>query len=322
AFVAGGAFPAWAKTVFRLSNQLPPSHHISKGLDIFAAKVSEYSKGEMELKVFHSAQLFKDTEVVEALQNELMEMGIIPINKWSGMIPATDIFEVPFIFNELPSIKNFIEAGADEILDKEFRKKQVKTVFWVDYGYVQFFNNKHPITKPQDFAGLKMRTFSSGDSETLQALGASPTVMSSSEMYMAMQRGTVDGGTTGMPAAVSRKLMEVQKFMTMANYATPEFIVQANLDWWKKLTEGEKEVILKAGKVAEESIRQSVAESEAKAEKTLAENGVRIYRLTAADRQVFIAATNPVQQVYLNNTGDIGNKLLTLAKELLAREVK
>ncbi len=82
-----------------------------------------------------------------------------------------------------------------------FQKKSVKTVFWMDYGYIQFFNNKRPLTKPDDFKGLKMRTFSKGDADTLRALGAAPTVMSSSEMYMALQRGTVDGATTGMPAA-------------------------------------------------------------------------------------------------------------------------
>ena len=136
----------------------------------------------------------------------MVETGLVPVNKWSGMIPATDVFEMPFFFKDLTSIKKFLDAGAGDLLDREFQKKAVKTLFWVDYGYIQFFNNKRPLTKPDDFKGLKMRTFSSGDAETLRALGAAPTVMSSSEMYMALQRGTVDGATTGMPAAVSRKV--------------------------------------------------------------------------------------------------------------------
>ena len=127
----------------------------------------------------------------------------------------------------------------------------MKTLFWVDYGYIQFFNNKRPLTRPDDFKGVKMRTFSKGDADTLKALGAAPTVMSSSEMYMALQRGTVDGATTGMPAAVSRKVHEVQKHMTEANYTTAQFIVQANLKWWEKLPQDQRDAILKAGKDAE-----------------------------------------------------------------------
>jgi hypothetical protein len=153
-FVASGSVVAWAKTEFRLSNQLPPSHHISKGLVLFAEKVKEYSKGAVEVKIFDSAQLYKDTEIVEALQEGLIETGLVPVNKWSGMISAADVFEMPFIYKDLTSIKKFIDAGAGDLLDKEFQKRSVKTLFWVDYGYIQFFNNKHPLTKPDDFKGL------------------------------------------------------------------------------------------------------------------------------------------------------------------------
>ena len=310
---ASGAGVAWAKTEFRLSNQLPPSHHISKGLVLFAGKVKEYSKGAVEVKLFDSAQLFKDTEIVEGLQEGLVESGLVPVNKWSGMIPAADVFEMPFIYKDLSSIKKFIDAGAGDLLDKEFQKRAVKTLFWVDYGYIQFFNNKRPLTKPDDFKGLTMRSFSSGDADTLKALGAAPTVMSSSEMYMALQRGTVDGATTGMPAAVSRKIQEVQKFMTEANYTTAQFVVQANLKWWEKLPQDQRDAILKAGREAEEWIRGAIAESEKEAEAAIRKAGVQIHQLTPEARPLFIKATEPVRQAFATKSGDLAKKLIDLA---------
>jgi len=311
--VASGTAVAGAKTEFRLSNQLPPSHHISKGLVLFAAKVKEYSKGAVEVKIFDSAQLFKDTEIVEGLQEGLIESGLVPVNKWSGMIPAADVFEMPFVFKDLTSIKKFIDAGAGELLDKEFEKKTVKNLFWVDYGYIQFFNNKRPLTKPDDFKGLTMRSFSSGDADTLKALGAAPTVMSSSEMYMALQRGTVDGATTGMPAAVSRKIQEVQKFMTEANYTTAQFAVQASLKWWEKLPQDRRDAVLKAGKDAEEWIRGAIAQSEDEAEKAIRKAGVQIHQLTPEARPLFIKATEPVRQTFASKTGELAKKLMEIA---------
>lgn len=313
AMVASGAGPVWAKTEFRLSNQLPPSHHISKGLVLFAGKVKEYSKGAVEVKLFDSAQLFKDTEIVEGLQEGLVESGLVPVNKWSGMIPAADVFEMPFIYQDLSSIKKFIDAGAGDMLDKEFQKRTVKTLFWVDYGYIQFFNNKHVLTKPDDFKGLKMRSFSSGDADTLKALGAAPTVMSSAEMYMALQRGTVDGATTGMPAAVSRKLQEVQKFMTEANYTTAQFATQANLKWWQKLPQDQRDAITKAGKEAEAWIRGAIAQSEDDAKKVIQKAGVQIHELTPEARPLFIKATEPVRQTFAQKTGDLAKKLIDIA---------
>jgi C4-dicarboxylate-binding protein DctP len=311
--VTSGTVVAWAKTEFRLSNQLPPSHHISKGLVLFAAKVKEYSKGAVEVKIFDSAQLFKDTEIVEGLQEGLIESGLVPVNKWSGMIPAADVFEMPFVFKDLTSIKKFIDAGAGELLDKEFEKKTVRNLFWVDYGYIQFFNNKRPLTKPDDFKGLTMRSFSSGDADTLKALGAAPTVMSSSEMYMALQRGTVDGATTGMPAAVSRKIQEVQKFMTEANYTTAQFAVQASLKWWQKLPQDQRDAILKAGKDAEEWIRGAIAQSEDEAEKAIRKAGVQIHPLAPEARPLFVKATDPVRQAFANKTGELAKKLMEIA---------
>src|SRR5512137_501456 len=313
AMVASGTGAAWAKTEFRLSNQLPASHHISKGIVLFANKAKEYSKGAVEVKVFDSAQLYKDTEIVEALQEGLIESGLVPVNKWSGMIPAADVFEMPFIYKDLSSIKKFIDAGAGELLDKEFQQRAVKTLYWVDYGYIQFFNNKRPLTKPDDFKGITMRSFSSGDADTLKALGAAPTVMSSAEMYMALQRGTVDGATTGMPAAVSRKIQEVQKYMMEANYTTAQFVVQANLKWWEKLPQDQRDAILKAGREAEEWIRGAIAESEKEAETAIRKAGVQIHQLTPEARPLFIKATEPVRQAFATKSGDLAKKLIDLA---------
>ena len=158
-----------------------------------------------------------------------------------------------------------------------------------------------------------MRSFSSGDAETLQALGAAPTVMSSSEMYMALQRGTVDGATTGMPAAISRKIMEVQKYMTEANYSTAQFAVQANLDVWNKLPKDQQDAVLHAGKDAEAWIRAAIADSEAQAKAEIQKAGVEILQLTPENRKQFIQATESVRTTFASKGGAIAQKLMDIA---------
>ncbi|PIE54584.1 MAG: C4-dicarboxylate ABC transporter substrate-binding protein [Dethiosulfovibrio peptidovorans] len=299
----------------KLSNQFPPSHHISKALEFFAEKVQEYSDGAITVQVFHSAQLFKDTEVVEALQENLVPLALVPVNKWSGMIPATDIFEMPFVFKKLESIKVFIDAGAGDLLNNEFKKKGANTLFWADYGFVQFFNSKRPLLTPANFKGLKIRTFSNGTAETVSALGGTPVVMSSSEMYMALQRGTVDGATTGMPAAVSRNIFEVQKYLTVCNYTTAQFVVQCNLEWWDKLSGKKKKVLQKAGDAAAEWLRGRITQSEADAQKTIADAGLEIVELDDEQRSVFIQATKPVREVFAQKS-PLCSKLIDITKKM------
>ncbi|GHV49558.1 exported protein [Synergistales bacterium] len=313
-FCGGEAYGAEYKE-FKLSNQFPPSHYISKGMVIFADNVKKYSGGSLQCKVFDSAQLYKDTEIVEALQDGLVESGLVPTNKWSGMIPAMDVFEVPFAFKDLPSIKKFLDGGAAKLLGAEFPSKGVVNLFWVDYGYVQFFNNKCPIKTPADMKGLTMRAFSGGDAETLLALGAAPTIMSSSEMYMALQRGTVDGATTGMPAAVSRKIFEVQKYMTLSNYACAQFVVQGNKKWWDTLSAKDKAAVTQAGRDTEAWIRGELAASELAALKTIKEAKVQVHELSDAEHKQFIAATAPVWQKFEDKAGDLGKRLIDIVRK-------
>ncbi|OON87784.1 TRAP transporter substrate-binding protein DctP [Pyramidobacter sp. YE332] len=301
---------------FTVSNQFPPSHHISKAIHVFADKVVELSGGQLKVNVADSGSLYNDSQILEAVQDGLVEVGLVGTYKWGGMVPAADVFDLPFLFVDLSSPEKFLNAGAADILDAEFNKKGVKNLFWVDYGFIQMWNNEHPLHSPKDFEGLTMRSYSAGDSITLKALGAAPTLISSAEMYMAIQNGTVKGATTGMPAAVSRKIYEVCKYLTIANYSTAQFSVQANLDWWNGLDADSQKAILEAGKVAEKWLRGAVAESEGAAEKTVRDAGLEVNALTAEERAQMVAATKSVWDTYVARAGETGQKLVDLAHKV------
>lgn len=301
---------------FTVSNQFPPSHHISKAIHVFADKVVELSGGQLKVNVADSGSLYNDNQILEAVQDGLVEVGLVGTYKWGGMVPAADVFDLPFLFVDLSSPEKFLNAGAADILDAEFNKKGVKNLFWVDYGFIQMWNNEHPLHSPKDFEGLTMRSYSAGDSITLKALGAAPTLISSAEMYMAIQNGTVKGATTGMPAAVSRKIYEVCKYLTIANYSTAQFSVQANLDWWNGLDADSQKAILEAGKVAEKWLRGAVAESEGAAEKTVRDAGLEVNALTAEERAQMVAATKSVWDAYVARAGETGQKLVDLAHKV------
>ena len=301
---------------FTVSNQFPPSHHISKAIHVFADKVVELSGGQLKVNVADSGSLYNDSQILEAVQDGLVEVGLVGTYKWGGMVPAADVFDLPFLFVDLSSPEKFLNAGAADILDAEFNKKGVKNLFWVDYGFIQMWNNEHPLHSPKDFEGLTMRSYSAGDSITLKALGAAPTLISSAEMYMAIQNGTVKGATTGIPAAVSRKIYEVCKYLTIANYSTAQFSVQANLDWWNGLDADSQKAILEAGKVAEKWLRGAVAESEGAAEKIVRDAGLEVNALTAEERAQMVAATKSVWDAYVARAGETGQKLVDLAHKV------
>lgn len=310
------ASAASAKISFKVSNQFPPSHNISKGLLVFAEKVSEYSNGEVTAELFDSAQLFKDTEILEALQDNLVECGISTAVRWSGMVAEIDILESPFLFKDFEAVARFFESEGGKILEAEFEKRGITNIAWLDNGFNQMFNSKRPLRVPDDFKGVTMRSFGSGDAETLKALGAGPTVMSSSEMYMALQRGTMDGATTTMDAAVSRKITEVIKYATESNYSVSQIVLQVNKDWWDGLPSGTRELISKAAKDTEVWVRHEIKAADDAAREKIKAAGVEIYVPTDEDRKLLIEATEPVRENFVKNTGELAKKLVEIAKSL------
>ena len=100
---------------FTVSNQFPPSHHISKAIHVFADKVVELSGGQLKVNVADSGSLYNDNQILEAVQDGLVEVGLVGTYKWGGMVPAADVFDLPFLFVDLSSPEKFLNAGAADI---------------------------------------------------------------------------------------------------------------------------------------------------------------------------------------------------------------
>ncbi|MPN22894.1 hypothetical protein SDC9_170279 [bioreactor metagenome] len=104
--------------------------------------------------------------------------------------------------------------------------------------------------------------------------------------------------------------------MTLAHYTTAQFFVQGNFEWWDSLSDKEKEVLLKAGADAAESIRGSIADSEDKAYNVIKDGGVEIYALNDEERAAFVKATESVRSEFMQQTGEISHKLMEILESI------
>jgi TRAP-type C4-dicarboxylate transport system substrate-binding protein len=135
-----------------------------------------------------------------------------------------------------------------------------------------------PITRIEDFQGKKMRGWGKPLTLILQAWGGAGVVMSSGDVYMAMDRGTIDGVFSGMTSALSRKWYEVAKHVSIIRGFLPSpFNLGVNLDTWKKLHPDQKRAMIRAAHTAEVwCTKASIAEDD-KAEKALVAKGVKVF---------------------------------------------
>lgn len=312
----GGKAPTegdgYEETTIRLAYNLPQDHHIAVGIEQFAKDVVEKSGGKVKMQVYPAGQLLSDKDMNQSILSGGVEMGVNSSTLWSSTVPALGIFDVPYVFNDYSAVGEAVNGEFGDKLRGAMEAKGAKVLMFADYGYVQFANNKRPLKSPEDFKGLKIRSIGDLPSELIQAYGASPVFMGGGEVYMALQRNTVDGATSGTTAMLQRKYEEVTKYLTINNYAYLEFLLAVNKDFWDKLPEKTQVLLQETAKETEEWIRSQAEKEDTESAKQLEANGMEVYYVPVDELDVWKKAALPVRDVFVKNAGDLGKELLDM----------
>ena len=177
-----------------------------------------------------------------------------------------------------------------------------------------FTTTKTPLTTVDSAKGITFRVMQSEVCEKMvSAIGANPVPMAGSEMYTALQNGTVDGQENPLAIILTAKVYEVQKYITMIDLFYSPCVLMINEDIYNNFTDEQKEAFDKAaedGKVAERQISQELASS---ARATMEAEGVVF---TDVNKDEWVAA---VQSVYDDASLKIDQDLLAKIKAETAK---
>ena len=307
-----------AKTL-RITLQLPLKNILGQNHLAFKEIVERESNGEIKVEIYDSAQLYKDKEVPQAVASGAVEMGSASLTRFAGTIPAVDLMFVPFTFNDNASIAKATAPGHPirEALDAEILKTGARVLWWQAFGLSVMLSKDEPIATPADMKDKKVRVFGKILGEFVKQTGAAPTLMSGSEQFLAYQRGTVDAGMTGVTAVKSRKLHEVMDYTILTNHAGLEFVVLINEDVWQGFSDKEREIISNAARTVEKDLREKYAKIH---EDTIAwikaETDMKVVDLSDAQRAEWRKAAEPVVDFYIQQSGPLGEKLISEARKL------
>ncbi|MDD5039499.1 MAG: TRAP transporter substrate-binding protein DctP, partial [Dehalococcoidales bacterium] len=131
-------------------------------------------------------------------------------------------------------------------------RRFVTTPYSGGWGGTCFVSGKKvpPLRKMEDFKGLVIRVDSQAKAAMIESWGAKGVVMSSADIYLGLQLGTLDAGCTAITSVRDRKLYEVSPCTVyVAAQHTPQWIF-ANDTWWRSLTSEQRNIL-------EETMRES-----------------------------------------------------------------
>ena len=137
----------------------------------------------------------------------------------SGSYRSFPCSDYLFLFRDAQHAFDVIDGPVGDELAELASAKGLELLALWDNGIRHTSNNVHPIESPDDLAGLKIRT--PPDPMTIDiftTLGANPSALAFSELYIARQQGVVDGQENPLSHIYTSKLYEYQKYITLTGH--------------------------------------------------------------------------------------------------------
>lgn len=296
AAVQAPAAEAQEKIKLTFSTYWPTSYeYLYKPIEAFAKRVAERSKGRVEIELFHSAQLFGGKEEFGAVERGDIDMSA-PLDIYhTGKVPALGISNLPFLWPSPASLQRTLDSGLwDQGINQALLDHNMVVLNVAVGGPYQFYAKDFPVRTPADIKGKKWAVSGTTASKAIELLGGSPTTMSSGELYLALQRGTIDGTTRPLLTGLGRKLYEVNEHLTITNMAYFTSFLVINKDKWDGLPADIQAIM------QEEAAKRS-ADQLARLERFLVEavakfkaKGVNVHNASAVELEAFSQRMAPV----------------------------
>ena len=298
-------------------------------LSVFAPMVENNSKGNIGVEVYSGAQLGDDTtatEMVVAGQLEINNTSTAPL---VGYVPELGIFDIPFLFADEAEADKVLASEVGDYLNAKLADKGIINLAWNENGFRELTNSKHEVKTLDDMknlkirvatvadvAGLKIRTMENKFHQELwNSLGATATPMSSSELYTALEQGTVDGEENPVANFYSYQFQEVQKYITMSNHIYSPFLFDMSKKIWDTYDADTQAILTEAAKAfgeEEKKInRQAAADN---LQSCIDDYGMEVTYLTDDAKAEFVAKTAHIQDMIAKDTGAEIMDLLAAAK--------
>ena len=244
--------------------------------------------------------------MMEQLQFGSLDMMAPSVAALSGFTPSTAIFDLPYLF------KN--EAAAEEVLDgplgdnvgKALEPQGFYLLGWMTQSWRHLTCNKE-VTKPADVAGIKIRTMDSKyHMAHFNTLGASAIPMAMSELYTALQQGTIDAQENPYTNIVNSRFYEVQKYVVETGHIYDACPLIISTITWKRLDDNQKKVIKEAAVEAVKWERAEVRKDDDIFREQVKKSGTTVIQLTPEQRAEFRKAAQPVYDEFVKEQGQTG----------------
>jgi len=293
--------------------------HVGAPGSLFALSAEEFAKranaklgDKAKVVVYGSSQLGKDKELLQKLKLGTVDFAL-PSTVMSSVVDVFGLFEMPYLVKDREHMHRIEKEIVWPKLVPAVESKGYEILAVWENGFRQITNNVRPINKPEDLQGIKLRT-PKGEwrVKMFKLYGANPTPMAFSEVFAALQTGTIDGQENPYAQIYSAKFYEVQKYLSVTNHVYTPAYVTVGKARWAKLPEDVRKILTDTAKETQAYVYETAARLDTELLGKIKAAGVTV---NEADQAAFVAGSKPIYDEF-STTVPGGKELIEKAQSL------
>ncbi len=259
----------------------------------FKDYVEKNSNGQITVNIFPNGQLGGDREVLEAVQNNEVTMTVTANAVQANFVTDAFILDIPFTFSTVEAMRYTLN---DPLYLDAIRKSYADAGFLLmgvtDQEFRVLSANK-PVRTPADLQGMTIRTMENEYHMTAwRAMGANPTPLAFTELYTALQQGTVDAQENPVELIYTQRFYEQQKYIIMTNHLGQMAPWVMNKSFYDSLPADLQKVVDDGYTVGVEELYKFMAENDRLQE--MVDQGIEVIELSPEELKPFAEATAEV----------------------------
>lgn len=298
---AGGAQSGAEVTKVTICVPDPEASYIYQAAQEFAKRAEEYSGGTLKFTVSGNGSLYGgDTAAgIKQLSAGSLDMVILASSVYASFNPGFNAISVPYMFDDQQQLLDYLNSETGKGLMNSVSEMGITTVGSWTRSFRKVTNSKRPVNTPDDIKGLVLRVPNNSlYVEFFKACGATCTPMNFSEVYNALQLKTLDGQENPIDVPYSNKFYEVQKYISQTDHMADAWLAGFNKAKFEKLSQEQKNAILKAGEEVQQWNVDFMATQDETARQTLLDNGMEYNEVSEENRQKFIDISKQCYPVF------------------------
>jgi TRAP-type transport system periplasmic protein len=213
----------------------------------FARTLDSLSGGRIQVRVYPSEQLGGELDMIRSLRAGVAEMTITAesMQNWA---PITAFLAIPYLIRDSDHLRMVVEGDIGrEITAAMIGTIGLRPLAWFERG-PRHLTSDRPVHTPADLNGMVLRVPNVPlFVKVWQALGAKPTPMTFSEVFTALQQGTVEAQENPLALIYSAGFFEVQRYLNLTGHVTGWTYVVIGENKFRSLPADLQEMVIEAG---------------------------------------------------------------------------